>query len=1263
MSFKNRVGSVGLSGALVSIACLSACSEGHDEPASESSVAAGRPSLDAAVAKLTSALPRTHASVLGSRVQRLYGVAATGNSARAAAENFRRNGAAALGVDADELVLANLDASTNQKAPRAVSANGLGLMYDRATGKYKFRLFNYEQQRDGIPVFRARLRALVRDSGDHPVVWANPDLRPMGTFRPPAGARVRSVDMDRSLQALRKNGALARHGIVPASLGNVSAPTLTIFAGVGNQDAAPRTAMQYTAEDSNGPGKWTFVADVETGDILHVESNLHYDISGTVRAEVVTGSESMECGTLGAVPLPHAELTSPAGNAFSDESGAFTVVQSGGGPVNLVSSVTGQFFDVSNSAGSTTSLSLSVTPPGPADFLHEDDATPPELVLAQLNAYEQVNAIRDLLLTHVPGYPTISTETDFPVNVNLTGLTCDQTGGAWYDNDSALRSINFCQRTAERANAAFGAIVFHEYGHHIVDSGGSGQNEYGEGMADTIAMLLAKDPRIGIGFHLNDCVEPLRHADRDCTYDATQCSSCGTGRYDCGALISGTVWDIWQELDVTEPVSSDDLVRSLVFSSVPLHTGTSIDPSLAVDFLTLDDDDELIENGTPHYAEICAGFGAHGMDCPPIVDGLVIKGGADLDSEGPSDGPFEPGSVSYTLHNLGPEDPLAYSVTTGANWLTLSGASGAIPLGETATITVSIDQAQAALLADGNYSALVNFVNESSGLGTASREAKLRVGAPVPIYTATFDDGAEGFTADTEPGNLWHRSTACVDSQPGHSTGGILYYGRDASCDYLTGVPILHTITSPVIGIANPTIAELGFNYYLQTEDDPFYDHAEVLVSVDGGPFQIVASNNHGGVKLNETTAWEEARVDIWDLLPATGPTSIRVQLSFNATDPNNNIKTGFAIDDLTVYAELQRCSTNTECDDALYCNGVEACVNQVCTPGTPPTCDDGNVCTDDACDEATDDCSYLPNQDSCADDGDECTFDYCDGGACVHPDSGFCAPTGAFVEQNGTVVIEAENFTDNTPRSAHHWDLISNSQASGQAVMRANPNLGQFINNDYATTSPELRYPVKFSTSGTYYVWIRGFGATANDDSVHAGIDGTAVASADRITGFGAGLTWSRTTMDGPSATLGVTQPGYRDINVWMREDGFSIDKIILTTNANFYPWGNGPGESVKESSSTQSPCAAYCSNPVIFTTTNYQSGNLGTGATCHETTAQLNGAVCGNFSSSRSLSVNGVQMPCNWSPWPSFPAAQNGGYCITTTGGDYPWAAFTTW
>ena len=55
--------------------------------------------------------------------------------------------------------------------------------------------------------------------------------------------------------------------------------------------------------------------------------------------------------------------------------------------------------------------------------------------------------------------------------------------------------------------------------------------------------------------------------------------------------------------------------------------------------------------------------------------------------------------------------------------------------------------------------------------------------------------------------------------------------------------------------------------------------------------------------------------------------------------------------------------------------------------------------------------------------------------------------------------------------------------------------------------------------------------------------------------------------------------------------------------------------------------------------------------------------GGNCGNFSSSRRLYLNGTQMPCDVGNWSTIPAAVNGGYCVTTTAGDYSYAFFTLW
>jgi hypothetical protein len=88
-------------------------------------------------------------------------------------------------------------------------------------------------------------------------------------------------------------------------------------------------------------------------------------------------------------------------------------------------------------------------------------------------------------------------------------------------------------------------------------------------------------------------------------------------------------------------------------------------------------------------------------------------------------------------------------------------------------------------------------------------------------------------------------------------------------------------------------------------------------------------------------------------------------------------------------------------------------------------------------------------------------------------------------------------------------------------------------------------------------------------------------------------------------------------------------------------------------------SPCTGLCTSPVVFTTQNYQSGNLGTGATCHQTTVNLAGGNCSNISS-RTLKVNGTTMNCN--SW-TLPAKVNGGYCIQVTAGTPSYTTFATW
>jgi hypothetical protein len=70
-------------------------------------------------------------------------------------------------------------------------------------------------------------------------------------------------------------------------------------------------------------------------------------------------------------------------------------------------------------------------------------------------------------------------------------------------------------------------------------------------------------------------------------------------------------------------------------------------------------------------------------------------------------------------------------------------------------------------------------------------------------------------------------------------------------------------------------------------------------------------------------------------------------------------------------------------CDDGLFCNGADTCAGGSCGHAGNP-CASGDECAD-TCDEATNSC-FEPAGTPCADDGDLCSSEACDGaGSCRH--------------------------------------------------------------------------------------------------------------------------------------------------------------------------------------------------------------------------------------------------------------------------------------
>jgi hypothetical protein len=301
--------------------------------------------------------------------------------------------------------------------------------------------------------------------------------------------------------------------------------------------------------------------------------------------------------------LPYAKVAIGSTVAYADATGNFTITNGGTSPVTVTSYMAGQYFVVSDQGGALETLTQTVTPPGPANFMH-NAANTSEYIRSEVNSYIQANVVRGWVLTQNPTYPTIANQTNFQVNVNLNS-TCN----AYYDGSS----INFYRSGGGCPNTGFSNVVHHEYGHHVVQSGGSGQDAYGEGMADCVAVCIADDSVLAYGFEGN-CAAGIRDANNTIQYP------CSGEIHYCGQLLSGCVWSTRNELQATNPLGYLAIISKLTLNSVPLHGPTgSITPAIYNAFIAVDDQ----YYGGAHHTEITNGFAAHNMiPLPPPANDL-----------------------------------------------------------------------------------------------------------------------------------------------------------------------------------------------------------------------------------------------------------------------------------------------------------------------------------------------------------------------------------------------------------------------------------------------------------------------------------------------------------------------------------------------------------------------------------------------------------------------------------------------------------------
>jgi parallel beta-helix repeat protein len=157
----------------------------------------------------------------------------------------------------------------------------------------------------------------------------------------------------------------------------------------------------------------------------------------------------------------------------------------------------------------------------------------------------------------------------------------------------------------------------------------------------------------------------------------------------------------------------------------------------------------------------------------------------------------------------------------------------------------------------------------------------------------------------------------------------------------------------------------------------------------------------------------------------------------------------------------------------------------------------------------------------------------------------------GAVVETAGLIVMEAEHYQSNRTASGHSW-ILTNDVAGfvGTGAMRALPSGSVSLST--VTNSPELTYAVQFTNAGTLKIWLRVWGASGAHDSMYVGVDGRNPQNLS----FGLTGVWVW-----KSVQVTVTN-GLHWINVWMREDGAYVDRLLIARSSTYTPTNTGPAE-----------------------------------------------------------------------------------------------------
>ena len=348
---------------------------------------------------------------------------------------------------------------------------------------------------------------------------------------------------------------------------------------------------------------WKVFVDGNTGEILEkFDLAMDLTISGHVTGDVKDNPFGEETSK----GLQNVQISvSGFDPAYTDENGYYEM-EIGDFQTTATIKLEGNYLNANNQNGSDAEIRRTVIPGNTEDF----NFTNINSIPGERDTYYHANYIHDLLKSIDPNIE--GADYEMPASVNIGSEDPYWPCNAYWD----YYSINMfsegggCAGTDQMAD-----VVYHEYGHGISQFtydpyDAPWGTELQEGTADYWAMTITNTPCLGNGFFGEGTC--LRDGENTRQYPGNECG----GSVHClGEITMGSLWKMRENL-----ISILGYEEGVEYSNDLFHYGQVARayslPDLLEEILIFDDNDGNINNGTPFYAEICAGFEIHNIDCP-----------------------------------------------------------------------------------------------------------------------------------------------------------------------------------------------------------------------------------------------------------------------------------------------------------------------------------------------------------------------------------------------------------------------------------------------------------------------------------------------------------------------------------------------------------------------------------------------------------------------------------------------------------------------